>query len=263
MSATPFRDYASRYARAGIPVFPVVSRGKEPLVDRGFHAASRDPAQIAAWIRKYPDANIGCCPGGAGWLVFDLDGPEGKNSAVPLGLRAEPTLIVETGRGEHVYTLHPGGHIGNLRVAQGIDVRADAGYVLMPGSIHPSGAIYTAVGDISDIIPCPPAALEALRPPAREPLDPIPIEAGSYRRRRYVERAIELELLGVATAPEGRRNNALNRAGFSLARFVETNEADPGRLADALMFAALQGGLEEREISQTIHSAFRARGVRA
>lgn len=103
---------------------------------------------------------------------------------------------------------------------------------------------------------------EEPKPPALNPAQP-PIEAGTPRRRAYVVAAIEAECLELASLHPDceRRNTTLNRAAFSLARFVATGEADPERLADLLAFAARNCGLGDRESERTIVSAFGARGV--
>lgn len=264
---TRLADAALAYALRGWPVFPVQVRGKAPLTEDGFKAATVDAAQITAWWTHWPEGNIGFVPGRAGLIVLDRDSPEGERTAEGLGLYSEPTLIVRTARGEHIYFRHPGGHIGNRKLAPGLDVRADAGYVLLPPSVHPSGAKYRCVlGSVDDIIPLPPDALTALKPPRREPHahgEELPVHAGTPRRRAYVQTAIESECIELARAREGDRNNALNRAAFTLARFVETGEATPAGLADVLTYAARNTGLDDDEIERTIASAFGARGVPA
>ena len=219
-------EAALEYARRGLPVFPCIPRGKNPLTDHGYLDATTDADQVEEWWRRHPRANIGGVPGGAGLLVLDVDGPEGERAAQGLGVLAEPTLTVQTARGLHLYYLHPGGHVGNRRLAAGLDVRADGGYVLLPPSLHPSGARYTWLRRC-DPLPLPPAVGEALRPPMRATAwgDATPlIEAGTARRRAYVAAAIEAECLDLARTSEGNRNNRLNEAAFSLARFVETRE---------------------------------------
>ena len=258
---------AAEYARRGWPVFPCVERDKRPLTNRGHLEATADLEQVGRWWAEHPLANIGFPPGQAGIVVLDLDGQEGADEAALLGLLAEPTLVVTTGRGRHLYFRHPGGTIGNRRLAPGIDVRADRGYVVLPPSVHPTGAIYRALGRIDEIRDLPPVALAALRKaaPAPRPLtqpEP-PIDAGTPRRRAYVVAAIEAETLDLANTPEGARNHRLNQAAFSLARFAATGEADPDRLADALRFAARHAGLGDEEIERTIRSAFQAREVPA
>src|SRR4051795_1668375 len=76
-------DYASR----GLPVFPVVPRGKTPAVPRGFHRATTNPATI----RRYwtdPDRNIGIPTGApSGIWVLDVDGVEGEASLRALEIK--------------------------------------------------------------------------------------------------------------------------------------------------------------------------------
>jgi len=52
-------DAALEYARHGIPVFPLVPKGKAPLTAHGFKDATDDEAKIRAWWTATPDANIG------------------------------------------------------------------------------------------------------------------------------------------------------------------------------------------------------------
>lgn len=67
----------------------------------------------------------------------------------------------------------------------------------------------------------------------------------------------------MAGAPKGTRNDTLNKAAYSLSRFVETGEADAADVARNLAWAATQAGLSEDEILRTVLSAFQARGVTA
>jgi hypothetical protein len=255
---------ALEYARRGWPVFPCVPRGKDPISDHGFKDATTDLDQVAAWWRETPEANIGFPPGRAGLIVLDWDSPEGRKEAQRLGLYAEPTLAVETARGEHLYFHHPGGNIGNRKINKLIDVRADRGYVLLPPSIHPTGVIYRALGKMDCIGDLPPEVVKILNAPEKHPRperNEAPVDAGTPARRAYVRAAVEAECLELANTPEGDRNRRLNVAAFSLARFVATEEADPGKLWDLLTLAASHAGLGDKEIEKTLKSAFGARGV--
>ena len=55
-----------------------------------------------------------------------------------------PTVESITGRGRHLFFAWPGRPIRNsvCKIAPGIDIKADGGYVILPPSIHPSGAAY-------------------------------------------------------------------------------------------------------------------------
>lgn len=56
--ARPLSVAARQFADAGVPVFPCVPGGKRPLTEHGFHDATTDLDQIAAWWRQHPEANI-------------------------------------------------------------------------------------------------------------------------------------------------------------------------------------------------------------
>ena len=79
--------FALDYARRGWPVFPcnpmmgLNAKGREinktPLVEGGFHSATRDPEQIKAWWARWPNAMIGVPTGAAsGVNAIDPDTPK-------------------------------------------------------------------------------------------------------------------------------------------------------------------------------------------
>jgi hypothetical protein len=140
---------AEAASKRGWSVFPLRPESKEPFRGTGgFKEATTDIQKIREWWAKTPSANIGLVPGASGLLVLDLDGPVGVENARRLGLLDIRTLSVVTGRedgGRHLYFRHPGGKIGNRPLREKIDVRADAGYVVLPPSVHPdSGRPYTS-----------------------------------------------------------------------------------------------------------------------
>src|SRR5689334_148019 len=104
---------ALAYGARGFAIFPLQPRSKDPLPGSGgFKDATTKTSVIDEWWRRTPHANIGCHPGASRYLVIDIDGAEGEAAAQQLGLLAEPTLEVETGRpdgGRHRWYKHPGG----------------------------------------------------------------------------------------------------------------------------------------------------------
>ena len=75
---------AALLAAAGVPVLPCVPGAKNPLLKPdeenpeaqpgGFHAATIDARQVAAWWRRWPSANIGIPTGAvSGVVVVDVD----------------------------------------------------------------------------------------------------------------------------------------------------------------------------------------------
>ncbi|GAB4240835.1 MAG: hypothetical protein OHK0028_19080 [Deltaproteobacteria bacterium] len=129
---------ALRYAELGYPVFPCAPGGKVPLTPRGFKDATTDPAQIAAWWEKHPEANIGIPT--AGLLVVDVDGEDNTWPGDPE--RVEDLacgLISLTPRGgrHYIFRQPQDRTFRNTtgRIAPNVDTRADGGYIVVPPSV--------------------------------------------------------------------------------------------------------------------------------
>jgi hypothetical protein len=141
--------------------------GKRPIL-KGWQSRPRATLEQAlAWATQ---GNIGLRTGRtSGVLVIDVD--EG-GCTEPLGL--PPTVTVKTGgNGMHFYFRHKA-TLGNSSGKLGlhIDVRADGGQVVFPGSVHPeTGMAYEwAQGRSPAEVPIadlPVHLLERLRPPRR------------------------------------------------------------------------------------------------
>lgn len=157
-------DYASR----GWAVFPTHSilngqctcdktdckaAGKHPLYDGGFKNASKNPAQIGQMFARPHPVNIAIATGAmSGVFVLDIDVRPGKDGwAAFQALEAangelDKTLMVRTGSGGwHIYQPTLGLTVRNSasKIAPGIDVRGDGGYVIAPPSLHISGNPYS------------------------------------------------------------------------------------------------------------------------
>lgn len=62
--------------RVNFPVFSCRLRDKTPLTHHGYKDASRDPAQIRAWWKRWPAANVGIATGAvSGVVVLDKSTP--------------------------------------------------------------------------------------------------------------------------------------------------------------------------------------------
>ncbi|MEP7338165.1 MAG: DUF927 domain-containing protein, partial [Acidobacteriota bacterium] len=82
--------------------------------------------------------------------------------------------------------------------------------------------------------------------------------AQKMRQSSYADAAINGEVSRVLSAPQGDRNNALNKAAYYLGRLVGGGVLDQAEVTDALTDAALQAGLEEGETNATINSGLTA-----
>lgn len=148
------------YARRGLHVFPLwwiedgkcacagrpgCSPGKHPIQRNGLLAAIVDLDKIAEWWNRWPDANVAIATGEiSGIVVVDVDGPEGERSAAMYGLSPDGTMSVRTGNGFHLYYRYPDFPVKNSvrKIAPGLDIRGDGGYVVAPPSVHQSGRVY-------------------------------------------------------------------------------------------------------------------------
>ena len=123
----------------------VINQCKAPVVYSWTEYQTRLPTkeEVHHWFTINPDANIAIVTGKiSGIVVFDLDSPEAVKYAEEMGGFPE-TVKVKTGKGYHVYMKHPGFEIKNsVNKNLDIDIRADGGYVVAPGSIHGSGHMY-------------------------------------------------------------------------------------------------------------------------
>jgi hypothetical protein len=125
--------------------------GKHPYgrhAPNGFKNASKDPRIIGRW--SCGPYNIAIATGMiSGVIVVDID-PRNRGDKSRAQLEAEhgplpPTWRAFTGgAGEHIYFAHPGGYIpcSEGKVAPGIDIKGDGGYVIAPPSRHISGRRY-------------------------------------------------------------------------------------------------------------------------
>jgi len=112
--------------------------------------------------------NIGIACGPSGLLVVDEDRPGALAGYVAeIGQAIPPTLTISTGRGRHYYFRAPegvalGNAVGALK-GRGIDIRGSGGYVIGPGSLHETGALYLPVDPDAAILPAPAWLIEALQ----------------------------------------------------------------------------------------------------
>jgi P4 family phage/plasmid primase-like protien len=295
-------DYAAR----GIPVFPCNPHpdkkqgSKKPLTTRGFYDATTDPDQIRRWWAKWPEALIGMPTGErSGVFVLDVDvaeGVDGEASLMALQEREGPlpeTPIVITPRGgRHFVFRHPGGKVkcSTSEIGDGLDIRGDGGYVILPPSTMLDGRDYRWRTHAAEV--APPDAPEWLlgmvceaapkqdrqeKPGAAQgDFDPFTAyaetQAGEARTEqaeaqaghnlRYAEKALKDEVEKVRRATPKTRNHTLNRAAFNLGTLVGAGVLDEGKVKAELRAAAADCGLTEDDgkvsVEKTIESGLRA-----
>ncbi len=148
MKAKAEQDIKSRSAvayalsEAGIAVFPCDPEDKRPLIRGGFKSATNDLDKVKAWWREFPDAIPGITCGSInGISVLDLDRKNGKNGFREMSKRGYDwkTLSAFTQEtpsgGAHIYFEYLHGLKSSAdKIASGVDVRSDGGYVCFYGS---------------------------------------------------------------------------------------------------------------------------------
>ncbi|MFG1329628.1 DUF3987 domain-containing protein [Xanthobacter autotrophicus] len=274
--ATAALDFATN----GWPVFPCDPATKAPLTDHGHRDATTAAPAIIAWWKRWPEAMIGLPTGAASgvWVLdLDVDGAkkidgrdaldqlEATHGQLPNGPCAETPR-----GGVHIFFRHdPERLVRNSvgKVASGIDVRGDGGYVVLAPSVRSDGRSYqwlsvpfadTDFPDAPDwlyrLIERPkPEPVSAPSPPIR----PLP-DTLDPRRLAYAQSALEREAKAVASAAEGGRNHRLNTAAHNVGTFVAAGFLDEGEARDTLLAAALECGLTAPEARRTIASGMKA-----
>lgn len=139
---------ARKIASRGMAIFPC--NGKIPLTAHGCLDATTDLAKVEAWWTLWPDANVAIATGAkSGVWVLDIDADKGGEESLKKLEREHfaisPTVEAITGGGgRHLFFRLPdfdeAPEIRNSagKLAPGIDVRGDGGYVIAPPSIHPA-----------------------------------------------------------------------------------------------------------------------------
>jgi Bifunctional DNA primase/polymerase, N-terminal/Primase C terminal 1 (PriCT-1) len=135
-------------AKKGLHVFPCRPRDKRPATANGLKDATTDLDLIRQWWRQEQRYNVAVTTGErSGIFVIDIDGLDAECELRKLEAEhGELPATVETitARGRHIYFKWPEIPVRNSagKIARGIDVRGEGGYVLAPPSVHPSGRRY-------------------------------------------------------------------------------------------------------------------------
>jgi hypothetical protein len=191
-------DAALQYASQGWFVFPCKPGEKVPIGGRGHLDASIDPAQITAWWRATPQANIGVAVAPSNLVVLDVDTAEGKPGLASLreiDAHIPDTKTARTGRGGyHGVFVRPPDMPPQRRIGfkPGLDLLGDGYFVAAP-SVLSNGTQYRWERSV------PPAPLpQVLRDIAAAPRTQARVEATG------------------GAIIEGNRNNSLFALGCAL-----------------------------------------------
>ena len=233
------------YCRKGYSIIPVGAGEdrKRPLVAWEQYQHERPTEdQIRQWWSKWPDANVAIITGPiSGIMVVDCDKPEAVAAINEFSPDSLVQPISETPRaGQHFYSKHRPGLITRAGVLDGIDVRTDGGYVLVPPSSNAKGEYRWLEG----------LGLHEVAPPEMpEMLFDTLVQAGGASAPSMERNIIDrIQYGGVCGAPEIEGDNEVtgsDKEGQHALSFTE------GRRDESLFHVAtccLKGGMSRATI---------------
>lgn len=173
-------QWALQFLQNGIGIIPLRHNGKEPDIIRTWEIYRNTlptEYQVRNWLFSGWQ-NYGVICGWCDLVVIDFDD---KNSFdlwctyFTQYVSAEMPFMVRTARGAHVYVQLPGLSANEKR--RGVDIKVH-GYVVGPGSVHPSYAVYEPMNEFRLM---PATDLNAILPVELFPRvapDPVQLFAG-------------------------------------------------------------------------------------
>lgn len=255
------RETAVALHELGAAIIPL--NGKRPTSaawQKITHAETCDEA-----VAHAEQGNIGMvCGEASGIDVIDIDSADPDQTVRDLGLDDVVTPIVRTGSGGlHLYFKHARGLKNRAKVDPGVDIRTTGGQVVLPGSIHPdTGKPYEWIrGPETPLAPFPPHLLERWATKAPAPSSPAKDHAAGLDPavRAEVKARVSAEVADAVArlmvAPEGSRNNTLNALAHGLFLKANSGFADADEVEELLYEAAIEAGLDEDEVRETLASA--------
>ena len=213
---------ALELAAAGLPVFPCAAN-KRPCIPKdeggdGFKDATTDPDVIRRLFSHAGARLIGVPTGQrSGFDVLDLDyrhGAKAWEDAEQHRLPETRTHQTQSGGRHLLFQRREGLRNSAGKIAPGVDVRAEGGYIVAPPS-----AGYRIISD-AEVAPWPEWLVELARKRDPAPTRPVtkPTEPISSRR---LNAYIEKQLTHVRGASDGQKRDTLRRSARAIGGVVE------------------------------------------
>jgi hypothetical protein len=283
LSASPLdllEAQLASYVRRGILVFPC--RGKhQPLVRGGFYAASRNPALVLSWWRRWPDAWVvirtGAKPSGSGIAVVDVDPQHGGFATlarlVGPEIPAVPRVHSPSG-GVHLWYLAPPEGcfstvgVGGKRyrgLGLGLDLKCNLSQCHAPGGSPRSPYRWDELYNLDTVPLAPlPAVLTPVEIPEDEPETTQQPQRPMVRPDAYAEAALKNAGERIRNTAPGTQRQTLNGEALSLGRLAAGLGLDHawviGELIEAGMAMQREAGRapwRRHEVRDVVVTAFR------
>ena len=243
------------------------SPGKHPMLGGWQDQATDTAGQVDAWWQRAPDANIGIATGAeSGIVVVDIDDLDAIPTLEARGPLPDTLTAFTGGGGVHLFYASTDPLIRNsagLRgwlAVDGVDIRANGGFVLAAPSFHESGKRYEWEEYQRELAPLPgwiveayAAAQRTLQPAAAGLPSDMPAAAGTTRWGATV---LERECARLMAAAPGSRNHVLYHCALKVAGAVKAGELDGSQARSQLTQVAQRIGLTEQETAGTVDSAW-------
>jgi hypothetical protein len=235
--------WAQAYAAYGLGILPVKA-DKTPLTPHGLRDATRDPVIIDAWWRRWNHAE-------AGWrmppsvVVADIDVKHGKNGYRDFerldGRDARDVMTPATSTpsgGMQIFYAAAKPHRNRVAIeGTGIDVRAEGGYVVLPG--HKNGRRWVNKLRTTPLAPAPTwldCALRETLPPAD--FSCLPSLSSEPLDRKQALAELERACARIIGAPCGEQDNTRHHQCFHVGGLIGRGDLDYATAFAALVAAA-------------------------
>lgn len=258
-------EAAEFYVSQGLKILALAEKNKRPdgrVCPNGFKDATDDLTKVKSAWKQLPNLNIGIVTGKEnGIVVVDIDGDVGKETWRNLIRQHEyksKTLKIATGKGCHLYFKYPSALSvikNRVRFVEGIDVRADGGYIVAAPSVHPSGRKYQVSRPInfSELEELPDWLLKLiLDKNSVVEIDSTGVNLTGQKLPLDVKNA----LTAIATAKEGTRHDTLIKQANLIAGKCQQKGSDEATIKKLILQAALQSGLPDEEAKKGITDSF-------
>lgn len=287
----------------GWSIFALAKRAKRPVKGstwEPYQTYRADMSVVQQWANNDTNQYNAAIVTGrlSGVVVLDLDNDAMIILADELGYLDGSSVMVKTPRGLHVYYAAPffelknavGGDNWNL--PEGMDFRADGGYIVASGSYYVPTAKEREAGKREgryewypgasprecSLKPVPSALLDVLlgQPTTSEPdslgaaktaniaptivattADNQLTSRATSRQQAYALTALAGELERIRTAPRGTSNDTLSKATYTVATFVAAGCLDEHDARAQVTQAALERCRDASEVRGTIASGWK------
>jgi hypothetical protein len=272
------------YLARNFLTFPTYWQGaRAPLIEDGFHSASRNQLIVADWWRRWPRALValatGKRPQGSGLAIVDLDTKNGKNGVATLAdllgttaLPCVPRVHTPSG-GMHLWFQAPpkGCHstidVGGKQrpgLGPGIDFKCDRSQCHAPGGSPSSPYAWDDqfnLWTLPHLMPLPPQLIpvEVEIPDEEDAAGPAaasterPANGNDRLARAYVEAAIIKACDRIRRTAPGNQRQTLNNEALGLGGIVAGLGLGHSGVVEALTGAGLEMRSDARKPPWTRH----------